>query len=255
MFYDVFSSDYDKFVNWQGRLASEMPFLEEKLRDYGARSVLDTACGTGMHSIQLAKDGFEAFGCDLSHDMVKVANENAKQYNASVSFFQAGFGELGQKAAGKKFDAVLCLGNSLPHVVDLEHLQATLKDFYHALKPGGALVLQERNFDAVMNAKDRWMDPQYASDGKTETLFNRFYDFEPNGSINFNVMITKREIGENWRQQVITTRLFPILADELRGSLTRAGFSNIEFFGDLNGNAYDPDTSPNHVVFAKKSDQ
>lgn len=252
MFYDVFSSDYDKFVNWQGRLSSEMPFLEETLRKNNVSSVLDTACGTGMHAIQLAKDGFKAFGCDLSSEMVKVASKNANDRNLLIEFFQAGFGELVEKAPTHNFDAVLCLGNSLPHVADLDHLKITLADFYQALSPGGTLVLQERNFDAVMQAKDRWMDPQYARDDTTETLFHRFYDFESDGSINFNVMITKREIGKNWGQQVITTRLFPILAEELRDALKQVGFTKIQIFGDLTGSPYDPDSSPNHVVIAVK---
>ena len=29
--YDDFSEDYDRFVNWSGRLAYEMPFLEATL--------------------------------------------------------------------------------------------------------------------------------------------------------------------------------------------------------------------------------
>ncbi len=60
MFYDNFSSDYDRFVSWPGRLALEMPFLTSRLREIGANSVLDAACGTGMHTLALAQAGFEA---------------------------------------------------------------------------------------------------------------------------------------------------------------------------------------------------
>ena len=41
--YDAFSADYDRFVNWESRLASELPFLIQLL-DPRSR-VLDAACG------------------------------------------------------------------------------------------------------------------------------------------------------------------------------------------------------------------
>ena len=30
--YEDFSSDYDRFVDWQGRLAAELPFIEQQLQ-------------------------------------------------------------------------------------------------------------------------------------------------------------------------------------------------------------------------------
>jgi ubiquinone/menaquinone biosynthesis C-methylase UbiE len=50
--YDAFSEDYDRFVNWESRLASEMPFIERLLqpleKDGQPVRVLDAACGTGI---------------------------------------------------------------------------------------------------------------------------------------------------------------------------------------------------------------
>ena len=48
--YDDFSSNYDRFVNWPGRLAAELPFIERQLQAVEARRVLDAACGTGRHA-------------------------------------------------------------------------------------------------------------------------------------------------------------------------------------------------------------
>ena len=57
--YDDISSDYDRFVNWPGRLSVELPFLEQQINGAGgpAAKVLDAACGTGMHAIALAQRG------------------------------------------------------------------------------------------------------------------------------------------------------------------------------------------------------
>jgi SAM-dependent methyltransferase len=196
MFYDTFSSDYDRFVSWPGRLALEVPFLTSQLRAIGANSVLDAACGTGMHTLALSQAGFEAAGADLSVGMIARARENAQAAGLEIPFKVAGFGELVAAFGAASFDALFCLGNSLPHLLTPELLSQALADFSLVLKPGGLVVIQNRNFDAVMANRQRWMEPQTAREGQTEWLFQRFYDFEPDGLLTFNV-ITLRRDGEN----------------------------------------------------------
>ena len=70
-FYDEFSLDYDRFVDWSARLAYELPFFERLFSRYGVRRVLDAACGTGHHAIALAERGYEVVGADLSRAMIE----------------------------------------------------------------------------------------------------------------------------------------------------------------------------------------
>jgi len=137
MIYDDFSIDYDRFVNWQGRLALEMPFLENKLKKAGVKRVLDTACGTGMHDIALAHRGFKLAGADVSQGMIKRARINAEASETDIRFEAAGFGEMQPIFGSQAFEAVICLGNSLPHLLTTESLTAALKDFVACLTPGG----------------------------------------------------------------------------------------------------------------------
>ena len=74
--YDSFD-DYDRFVNWERRLAYELPFIEAQLQAANARRVLDVACGTGQHALALARRGYEVVGADLSAAMIERARENA----------------------------------------------------------------------------------------------------------------------------------------------------------------------------------
>ena len=94
--YDDFSQDYDRFVNWESRLAAEMPFLEELLGQVNTGqaqplSVLDAACGTGMHAIALAPKGYRAAGADYSRGMVAAAQANAKSQGVQMVFKQLDF--------------------------------------------------------------------------------------------------------------------------------------------------------------------
>lgn len=255
MMYDTFSEDYDRFVNWNNRLVFEMPFLQAQLQAGSARRVLDAATGTGQHPIALAKAGFNTAGADLSPAMIQRAHENARQARVEVPFLAAGFGGLARAFAGSPlfpFDAVLCLGNSLPHVLSLEDLHGTLADFAACLRPEGVLILQNRNFDAVMSTRTRWMEPQTHREGDTERIFLRFYDFEPNGLITFNIITLKREGQGGWKQTVSASRLRPLLQAELAAVLQGAGFSDVKWFGSLAGEPFNPAASGNLVAVAKR---
>ena len=276
--YDDFSADYDRFVDWPARLAAELPFVGRELQAAGAHRVLDAACGTGMHSIALAQRGYTVVGADLSAGMIEQARTNADGAGVSVQFEMAGFGELAQtfgaprpeepelgnltsasspRAAssgrrGVTFDALLCLGNSLPHLLTPADLAAALADFAACLPPGGLLLVQNRNFDAVLAQGERWMEPQSYRDEAAEWLFLRFYDFEPDGTLTFNLATLRREGTRNWSQHVSSTRLRPLRQMELIAALSEAGFDNVVCYGDMTGAPFDPRVSPNLVITARR---
>ncbi len=248
--YDALSADYDRFVNWQNRLSVELPFIQEQLQAVNARSILDAATGTGMHAIALAQLGYQAAGADISVGMIERARRNAASAGVQVQFKAASFGCLQQSFNQPSFDALLCLGNSLPHLLTLEELSKTLTDFAACLRSGGLVLIQNRNFDAVMSHRERWMEPQSHVEGQEEWIFQRFYDFDPDGLLTFNMVTLKRQGVENWSQKVACARLRPWLNDELTNALSQAGFMSIIQYGDMAGTAYEVETSPNLVILA-----
>lgn len=249
--YDSLSADYDRFVNWQSRLAIELPFIIEKLHSAKARQVLDAATGTGMHAIALAQCGFAASGADISRGMIARANANATSAGVQVRFEVAGFGTLAGLFGKRSFDALLCLGNSLPHLLSYQKLTAALVDFAACLRQNGLLLLQNRNFDAIMAHRERWMEPQSHSEADCEWIFQRFYDFDPDGLLTFNMVTLKRQAQGTWSQTVTTSRLRPLLKEELISSLESAGFDDITIFGNMSGEAFDTTTSSNLVITSR----
>ena len=251
--YDQFSSEYDRFVNWKSRLAYEMPLLEQLLKPLRLPDrlvrVLDAACGTGMHAIELARRGFSASGADLSRGMIERARQNAGAAGVTVRFEASGFGSLAATFGAVSQDAVLCLGNSLPHAVNAADQAAALADFAACLRPGGRLIIQNRNFDKVMASRERWMEPQSQRDGEGEVVFLRFYDYRPDGLIDFNI-VTLRRVESGWQQSVTTTQLYPLRQAELAAGLAQAGFGAVQTFGSMDGSPYQPATSDNLVVSA-----
>jgi glycine/sarcosine N-methyltransferase len=250
--YEILSDDYDRFVNWQNRLAIEMPFILDHLRIANAANVLDAATGTGMHAVALAKQNFQVTGADISMGMIKHARKNAIDFGVEARFEISGFGSLALTFGVQSFEAVLCLGNSLPHLLSREDLDRALADFAACLKTEGVLIIQNRNFDAVLTNRERWMEPQSHIEENTEWIFQRFYDFDSDGLLTFNMVILKKHGGGKWEQKVVSSRLRPILKVELLLSLSEAGFTDPICYGDMSGTPYDHDSSPNLVVVARK---
>jgi len=253
--YDDFSADYDRFMNWEARLAGELPFIERVVgqadslaHQADSPSILDAACGTGMHAIALARRGYRAAGADASAGMIERARANAAEAGVDVRFDVATFGGLHAQFGGS-FDAVLCLGNSLPHLLTPDALTAALADFAACLRPGGLILIQNRNFDAVLSRHERWMDPQAHREGDQEWLFLRFYDFDSDGLLTFNMVRLLRS-GDRWEQQVMSTRLWPLRQAELADALRVAGFTEVVCWGDMQGAPFYPEESPNLVIGA-----
>jgi SAM-dependent methyltransferase len=256
--YNKFSQDYDRFVNWHNRLAFELPFLLKQLESVPPQPgaplrVLDAACGTGQHVIALAKKGLDVTGADLSSEMIAVARANASAVGLDLRLEPVGFGNLTGTFGAGSFNAILCLGNSLPHLLTPVDLALALQDFANCLTPGGILIIQNRNFDAILASRSRWMEPETHVEGDREWVFQRFYDFELDGLIRFNIVTLSRQTGSDWHASLTATHLRPQTHRELTTALAAAGFTAIQSYGSLSGDEFVPASSGNLVLTAAKA--
>ncbi len=248
--YDTLAADYDRFVDWPARLAHELPSLEALFHEHAVRRVLDAACGTGQHALALAQRGYQAAGADSNAAMIERAREAARAAGLDVPFEVAGLGELAP-AFPTTFDAVLCLGNSLPHLLTPQAVQAALADFAAVLRPGGLLVVQNRNYDAVWPRRERFMPLQTHREGEREWLFFRFMDFHE-ATLTFNVVTLTRD-GAAWRYRVGATELRPIFQRDLAAWLPAAGFKEARFWGGYDRAPFDPQASGDLVAAAERN--
>lgn len=253
--YDEFSTDYDRFVDWETRLSSELPCFEGLFARYGVHRVLDVACGTGHHAIALAQRGYEVLGVDLSEPMIERARENAIRARLDVVFVLAGFGELAKKVSGE-FDAVICLGNSLPHLLSRQEFRHALDDMAAVLRQGGLLILQNRNYDRVLAEKQRFMPLEAHAEGDREWLFLRLVDFGPLESdglpgLTFHMLTIHRQ-NEKWACHVSSAKQRPILSAELANILPKVGFGEANFYGDYCLTPFHPQKSSDLIVVARR---
>ncbi len=255
-FYDGLGDDYDRMVSWDTRLEREEAFFERLFGGERVSTLLDAACGTGMHLVAFARRGLRCSGADLSPTMVERAGENARRAGVTIHCAVAGFGGLAAVYPGP-FDALTCLGNSLPHLLDDEALSRCLSDFASVLRPGGILVIQNRNYDRLLRERQRFMPVAAREDGEGETLFLRITDYpaaaEGQGaeSISFTIVTLRKRDGA-WRQSVRTTPLRALRRVTVESALGWAGFERMEFYGGFGGEPYDAPGTSDLVVVARR---
>ena len=100
--------------------------------------------------------------------MIERARANAAQAGVRVRFEVADFTRLDKLS--ETFDAILCLGNSLPHVLSQETLVAALRQMRAALNSGGVVILHNLNYDLRLKTAPRF----FSANGNADTLVWRF---------------------------------------------------------------------------------
>jgi len=254
-------------TDWESRLAAEAPFLRHMLEETGARTVLDAACGSGGHVVALAEWGFAAAGVDASPVMVDMARAKAASRNLDVPFAVASLAGLTELAEGRlddddalgvqrlaPYDAVLCLGNSLPHLLTQDDLVEGMRGMRMLLREGGLLLLQNLNYDLRWQKQPRWFAAQGGELDGRDVLVWRFADYdELAGRIAFHIaLFTKNEGG--WQVAVHTTPHRPLFQTDLLAALTEAGFEHVTAHGRMSWPAepFDPTSSGDLVIVAHR---
>lgn len=215
-----FVEKWDELIDWDQRARSEGRFFIDVLKARDKHSVLDVATGTGFHSIQLAKAGFDVTSADGSAEMLARAFENAKDHDVMLRTVHADWRWLNKDVMGK-YDAIICLGNSFTHIFDEADRRRALAEFYAALKHDGILIIDQRNYDAILDdgfsSKHKYYycgDKVSAEPVHVDEGLARFeYTFPDGSKHNLN--------------------MFPLRKDYVRGLMREAGFQQIHSYGDF----------------------
>lgn len=125
----------------QGEIQSDvLPTVANALKILKAincKKILDLGCGTGRHSIYLAKEGFEVHACDLSAKAIEITSQKAKSQNLSNIIVRQ-CDMLDTPYDDNFFDAVLCVwttGHGLK-----KDIKKSVKEMHRVLKNGGLLI-------------------------------------------------------------------------------------------------------------------
>jgi SAM-dependent methyltransferase len=234
-FYDEYAWAYDLLT--RPPADEQLDFIAGAFARRGAGAgafVLDAGCGAGAYALGLARRGYAVEGVDRSPGLIAEARRRAEAARASggqsleVSFE---VGDILNLTAAGRYDGLLCRG-VLNDLLDGRSRDAAFGSFAGALRSGGALVLDVREWEATARRKIR------------EPVFERTAE-TPRGSLTFRsvtrvdpgtrrLLVEERHTlrgGGGEKASAYDFQMRCWTPEELSARLARAGFGGLEFYG------------------------
>jgi SAM-dependent methyltransferase len=220
--FENYGRKYEEEIYTQGT-QGECDFIEKEINRDKNVKVLDIGCGTGRHSVELAKRGYSVTGIDLSESMLARAREKAAEKNLKIDFIRADARTL---SFSEEFELAIMLCEGGFSLMETDEMNfEILKSAYNSLKQGGKLIFTTLNglFPLFHSVKD-FLDSA-AKEGNTVP-----------GDITFDLMTFRESSNLSFsdddgnKKQIETSERYYV-PSEITWLLKSVGFIKIGIFG------------------------
>ena len=163
--FENYALKYDRESFVRGTMG-ECDFIEQEINYDKTRQILDIGCGTGRHSIELAKRGYSVTGIDLSESQLIRAKEKASAQNLEINFERQ---DARQLTFTSEFDLVIMLCEGGFSLMETDEMNwQILRNARNALKSQGKLIFTTLNglFPLFHSVKEFLNSPTKEGDGK-----------------------------------------------------------------------------------------
>lgn len=168
VFADAYARAYDA-IYADKSYEHECGLIERALHQHGhgeTHAILDLGCGTGGHSLELARRGYAVTGVDRSPAMLDAARAKADQTGVAASFQ---LGDIRTAELTETFDAALMMFAVLGYQLENADVLTALETARRHLRPGGLLLFDVWFGPAVLSTKPSLRSKTFEStDGELE---------------------------------------------------------------------------------------
>lgn len=221
--YDVFYGDKP--------YQDEAAFIHHCLVRYGdgsVRRLLELACGTGTHALELEKHGYEIVATDYTEDMLACARHKAARVKSKINFQRKDMRTLDYSP--QSFDATVCLFNAIGYVTTNDELAQVFRGVHQQLRLGGLFVFDFWHAGAMLRSYDpirvrRWTVPEGEILRISET---RLECARQLGHVTYTVCVLRNDGTYTRITETQANRFF--LVQEMAGILSYHGFQPIQWF-------------------------
>ncbi len=186
--------------------------------------ILDLCGGHGRHSLEFSRQGFHKVTVvDYSESLLNIGATEATRENRPVRFIKGDARHLELDAGA--YHHVLILGNSLGYAAEAEDDLQMLKESRRVLKPGGWLLIDVTNGDAVR----RRFAPNAWHEIGADTVVCRQRELQGDRICARELVLNKTS--GMVRDQTYSIRLYSL--ESLMGLVENAGFSSVRGVTDF----------------------
>jgi 2-polyprenyl-3-methyl-5-hydroxy-6-metoxy-1,4-benzoquinol methylase len=140
--FENYAHKYDNECFVQGTIG-ECDFIEKEIACDKSLEIIDIGCGTGRHSIELAKRGYSVTGIDLSGSQIVRAKEKAAEAGVTIDFQKHDARALPFKG---EFDLAIMLCEGGFSLMETDEMNfEILKNAAKALKDKGKFIFTTLN--------------------------------------------------------------------------------------------------------------
>jgi 2-polyprenyl-3-methyl-5-hydroxy-6-metoxy-1,4-benzoquinol methylase len=140
--FENYGKKYDNENFTQGTIG-ECDFIEKEIDFNKSQKIIDIGCGTGRHSIELAKRGYKVTGIDLSESQLARAKEKAKAQNLQIDFQKHDARNLTFK---NEYDLAIILCEGAFSLMETDEMNyEILRNATNSLKTAGKLIFTTLN--------------------------------------------------------------------------------------------------------------
>ena len=142
MLFENYGQKYDRESFTQGTIG-ECDFIEQEIGFNKSIRILDIGCGTGRHSIELTKRGYNVTGIDLSDSQLARAREKAEKQGLKIDFLKYDARNLPYK---NEYDLVIMLCEGAFPLMETDEMNyEILKNATKSLKEHGKFIFTTLN--------------------------------------------------------------------------------------------------------------
>lgn len=232
---------------WTERTGSEIDRALTMLRPEGGERILDLACGTGRHSLELVRRGFSVVGVEIGEELVEIARKDAAEQGLEAEFVQGDLRELDYEA---EFDIVLNLNDGAVGYFETdEENHRTFEIISRALKPGGQNLIQVPN---VLYARSHLPQRSWIPSATMVELVEHRWNKKDRYMEGAMIPVKFGEVLENLDKRIeFRQRLYTV--DELREIYSSVGMTLERIFHG-NGRPKEPTDSQFEIFAAARKD-
>jgi SAM-dependent methyltransferase len=226
---------WKEFVNCEKRIRKTGEFLSYHLEH--RTKILDAAAGVGCETVYLALQGkkYEVTANEGSKPLLELAQQYARRrLRKNIRWTSYDWRVMAFEFYSREFDAVLVLGNFISLIHEEEDRRRCLDQFYKILKPGGILIIDQRNYEKIFKNRDKIdANPDFYKNNYSGGNLYRGEDVKGwPYKIHDNKLVTFRYAKNTSFAQHAEISLYMFEGDELKNLLVDTGFTNIKGYSD-----------------------
>ena len=238
---DWFSSKYylELYKHRDEKEATDLiNLIQRNVNLVSGGKVLDVCCGSGRHSIEFAKRGFDVTGFDLSEYLIGQANNmkrNLKERNLKLKFLIEDMRNFNFR---KSFDTAINIFSSFGYFEKDSENFKVFKNVYSSLNKNGFFVFDFLN----------------------ESYLRKNLVKKDNMKLDGENVIQERKIENDFvykeiriGSRIFTERIRLYSCKAIKRELQALGFSIKKVFGDYHGNKFLKDKSTRFIIIAQKN--